>query len=228
MILRSSELTPLQALLRQFPVVAIIGPWHVGKATLARQMAKQTSGNVTIFDLENPTDIARLTDPMLALQNLDGLVIIEEIQRRPELFPVLRVLAERRRSRTKFLLLGSASPYLLKQSSDSLAGRIAYHELNGFGLHEVGQKNLNLLWLRGRFPRSYLSRTNTESLQWRRAFVRTFLERDLLNLALRSKHPRCIVFGQWWQIIMVRFGFRQNLLGHLEFRIPPSVGILIS
>ena len=169
-------------------IVLISGPRQVGKTTLARQMAKQTSGNVTIFDLENPTDIARLTDPMLALQNLDGLVIIDEIQRRPDLFPVLRVLADRRRSRTRFLLLGSASPHLLKQSSDSLAGRIAYHELNAFGLHEVGQKNMNLLWLRGGFPRSYLSRTNTESLQWRRAFVRTFLERDLpqLGFALQA------------------------------------------
>ena len=138
-----------------------------------------------LFDLENPTDIARLADPMLALQELEGLVVLDEIQRRPELFPVLRVLADRPQRPARFLVLGSASPALLQQSSESLAGRIHYHELGGFALDEVGLETTERLWLRGGFPPALLARSNAESADWRRDFVRTFLERDMPQLGVR-------------------------------------------
>lgn len=145
-------------------------------------------GPHSYFDLENPEDFSRLSDPMLALKNLKGLVVIDEIQRYPDLFPVLRVLADRPRRPARFLILGSASPELLRQSAESLAGRIFYHELNGFSIEELGISNHNQLWLRGGFPRSYLTRTNDDSFEWRQGFVRTFLERDLpqLGITIRS------------------------------------------
>jgi hypothetical protein len=188
MISRRKELQSLGALLRRFPVVAITGARQVGKTTLAREFANRHSGPVFMLDMEDPADIARLADPMLALQNLRGLVIIDEVQRKPDLFTVLRVLVDRKNRGTKYLLLGSASPQLLQQSSESLAGRIAFHELGGFWLNEVGEKKLDSLWLRGGFPRSFLAPTLNSSADWRREFIRTFLERDIpqLGIAIRS------------------------------------------
>ena len=188
MISRRKELQSLGALLRSFPVVAIAGARQVGKTTLAREFANRHSGPVFMFDMEDPADIARLADPMLALQNLTGLVIIDEVQRKPDLFTVLRVLVDRKNRGTKYLLLGSASPQLLRQGSESLAGRIAFHELGGFWLDEVGEKKLDSLWLRGGFPRSFLAPTLNSSADWRREFIRTFLERDIpqLGIAIRS------------------------------------------
>jgi len=140
---------------------------------------------VTHFDLEDPADLARLADPRLALGDLRGLVILDEIQRRPEIFPTLRVLADRRPRRVRFLVLGSASPDLLRQGSESLAGRIHYHELKGLSLSDVGRTRLKRLWLRGGFPRSFLAKSETESVAWRRALIRTFLERDLPQLGVQ-------------------------------------------
>ncbi len=176
----------VRRLLRDFPVVAIVGTRQVGKTTLARQSAAAWRGSrTTFFDLESPADLSRLDDPMRALQDLRGLVVLDEIQRLPEVFRVLRVLADRPRRPARFLVLGSAGPDLLRQSSESLAGRVAYHELGGFELQEVGAGNLNRLWLRGGFPRAYLAASNARSLVWREEFVRTFLERDLPQLGIR-------------------------------------------
>jgi predicted AAA+ superfamily ATPase len=166
-------------------VVAIVGARQVGKTTLARQIARQWSGPVTAFDLESAADVARLDDPPRALEPLRGLVVLDEVQHVPELFKVLRVLADRPRKPARFLVLGSASPDLLRQSSETLAGRVAYHELGGFRVNEVGTKNLAKLWVRGGFPRSYLAASNARSIGWRREFIRTFLERDLPQLGVR-------------------------------------------
>lgn len=184
MIRREHEAETLESLLRRFPVVAILGARQVGKSTLARQVATQLGGPVAYFDLEDPDDRARLREPLLALRPLRGLIVLDEVQRQPDLFPILRVLADRPRRPARFLVLGSASPELLQQSSESLAGRIAYHELDGFGLDEVGVNHYQRLWLRGGFPRSYLARTNADSQRWRHDFIRTFLERDLPQLGI--------------------------------------------
>lgn len=188
MIKRDKELKTITKLLRRHPVVGIVGARQVGKTTLARMVVARKKGPYAYFDLENPEDLARLADPMLALKDLKGLVVIDEIQQHPDLFTVLRVLVDRPKSNTRFLVLGSASPDLLRQSSETLAGRIIYHELGGFTLGEVGIHNQKRLWLRGGFPRSYLARSHIESDEWRRGFIRTFLERDLpqLGITIRS------------------------------------------
>lgn len=184
MIARTSEVETLHRLLARYPVVAIVGARQVGKTTLAHMLARQMNGPFVRFDLENPAEAARLTDPMLALQSLKGLVVIDEIQRQPNLFPVLRVLADRPRRAARFLVLGSASPDLLRHTSESLAGRIAFHELAGFSIEEVGPAHLDRLWVQGGFPRSYVARSNADSSEWRRLFIRTFLERDLPQLGV--------------------------------------------
>lgn len=188
MIDRKQEVETIQGLLRRHPVVGMIGARQVGKTTLARLLIQKTKGPSSYFDLENPEDLARIADPMLALKDLKGLVVIDEIQRQPNLFPILRVLVDRPKSVTHFLVLGSASPDLLRQSAETLAGRIFYHELGGFSLEEVGVENHMQRWLRGGFPRSYLARTHSESDEWRQGFIRTFLERDLpqFGITIRS------------------------------------------
>lgn len=183
-IVRPWHMARLQQLLRRSPAVAILGPRQVGKTTLAAAIGQSWKAPVTTFDLEDPGDVARLADPMLALRPLRGLVILDEVQRRPELFPVLRVLADRPRTPARFLVLGSASPQLLQQSSESLAGRLAFHELGPFSLGEIGAARLDQLWLRGGFPRSFLARSGHDSLDWRRDFVSTFLARDLPQLGV--------------------------------------------
>jgi predicted AAA+ superfamily ATPase len=179
MIRRDGHVAELRRLLKSFPVVAIVGARQVGKTTLARILSSGRKGAVHHFDLEDPRDVALLSDPMLALERLRGLVILDEIHRRPELFPVLRVLADRRPVRTRFLVLGSASPDLLRQGSESLAGRINYYPLPGLSLPEVGPHKFERLWVRGQFPRAFLAKTLAESAEWRRSFIRTFLERDI-------------------------------------------------
>ena len=185
MIQRKEHLRRLRSLVRQFPVVGILGARQVGKTTLARQFVERHRGPVSYFDLESEEDIARLADPMLALRPLKGLVVLDEVQRRPELFTQLRVLVDEPRTSRRFLVLGSASPELLRQASETLAGRIAYHELGGFSLDEVGLEAWPRLWHRGGFPRSFLARSEAESLRWRKAMIRTFLERDIPALGLR-------------------------------------------
>jgi len=207
MIRRSRELNRLAELLRRNPVVAIVGARQVGKTTLAMAYARRHKGTCTIFDLENPEDQARLQDPMLALSDLRGLVVIDEIQRRPDLFEVLRVLVDRARRKARFLLLGSASPALLRQSSETLAGRIVYHELSGFGLDEVGNENHRKLWLRGGFPRSYVARSNAASYDWRRAFTGTFLERDIPQLGINVSST---TLRRFWLMLAHYHGQRWN------------------
>jgi len=188
MIERRGEIETILSLLGRYPVVGLIGARQVGKTTLARLIIKKTKRETHYFDLENPEHLARLADPMLALKDLKGLVVIDEVQSMPELFKVLRVLVDRPRQGARFLVLGSASPELIRKSAETLAGRIIYHELKGFSLEEIGVGNFSKLWLRGGFPRSYLARTNRQSYEWRKAFIRTFLERDIpqLGITIRS------------------------------------------
>ena len=157
--------------------MALLGARQVGKSTLARQLVASRRGPTAWFDLEDPADLARLADPGLELRSLRGLVVLDEIQRLPDVFPLLRVLADRPGTPARFLVLGSAAPELLRQTSETLAGRVAFHELDGFGLREVD--DLERLWLRGGFPLSYLARSAPASRRWRDDFIRTFLTRDV-------------------------------------------------
>jgi len=185
MIARGQHLSRVEDLLGRFPVVGILGARQVGKTTLAQQLGARRLGPCHFFDLESPRDVARLQEPELALERLEGLVVLDEIQRLPNIFPVLRVLADRAGEPCRFLVLGSASPELLRQSAETLAGRIAYHELGPFTLGEVGDEALNRLWIRGGFPRAFLADSEPASFEWRQSFVRTFLERDLPALGVR-------------------------------------------
>lgn len=189
MIPRRAHIRRLDELIGGFPIVGLIGPRQVGKTTLARQWAEKSGSGYTWFDLENPRDAARLTDPLLALEGLRGLVIIDEVQREPSLFPVLRHLVDRPESTARFILLGSASPALIRQSSESLAGRIAYHRLDGLSLDEVAPGEAESLWLRGGFPRSFLAPSEPASSEWRRQFLTTFVERDLPQLGYAYPAP---------------------------------------
>jgi hypothetical protein len=167
---------------RRSPITALIGPRQCGKTTLARMFAKERT---TVFlDLESQLDLNRLQNPQLMLGSLRGLVIIDEIQAMPELFRVLRVMVDRPENKTRFLILGSASPDLVKNTSDTLAGRVEFVELSGFGLHETGTGSADVLWLRGGFPRSFLARGDGDSLAWREGFIQTFLTRDIPQLGI--------------------------------------------
>lgn len=164
------------------PVTALLGPRQCGKTTLARGLVERLGG--VVFDLENPVDLQRLSAPMLALEGLSGLVVLDEIQRRPQLFELLRVLVDRPENGAHFLVLGSAAPELIRDASETLAGRVGFVDLSGLGLAEVGESQLEVLWNRGGFPRSVLAPDDAASLRWRDAFVRTFLERDLPQLGI--------------------------------------------
>lgn len=207
MIARDSHIADLLRALREFPVVALLGARQVGKTTLASAVADRWKGPSTRFDLEDPRTLERLRDPAFVLGELRGMVILDEVQRRPDLFPVLRVLADRPRRPARFLLLGSASPDLLRQGSETLAGRIHWHELSGLVLDEVGPDRLSDLWIRGGFPRSLLARSGAASWRWRNAFVRTYLERDLpaLGLALSPAAAR-----RFWTMLAHWHGQRWN------------------
>jgi uncharacterized protein len=177
---RPGFIKEIESLIRNNPVTAIMGPRQCGKTTLARAIARSIES--TIFDLEDPADYNLLSEtPKIILQQQKGLVILDEIQRIPELFPLLRVLADEPDSPRKFLILGSASPELVQKSSESLAGRIGFVNLTGVNLHEVGVENLEKLWLRGGFPRSFLGTDEQHSFSWRENFIQTFLERDISN-----------------------------------------------
>ena len=184
MIKRKKETAAVQGLLNSHPVVGLIGARQVGKTTLSRQIAAQDKRPHTFFDLENSEDISRLADPMMALKDLRGIIVMDEIQKYPNIFSSIRVLADRPRSPARFIILGSASPDLLKQSSETLAGRIIYHELRGFAVDEVGIDNSQPLWLKGGFPRSFLSSSLKKSHDWRRGFIKTYIERDLPQLGI--------------------------------------------
>ncbi len=195
MIQRSLVQDSIREGLQQFPGVALLGPRQCGKTTLAKEIAKQQGAR--IFDLENPEDAGALENPMLALSSLRGLVVLDEVQRKPTLFPVLRVLMDRPDSPTKFLLLGSASPFLVKGVTESLAGRIGFIDLQGFSLDEVGSAHQMRLWERGGFPRAFIPESEAASYKWRRDFIRTFVEKDFSALGLGST-PSSL--GRLWQM----------------------------
>jgi len=200
MIKRSLENDILLSL-SQFPAVGIIGSRQVGKTTLAMMIAERRSSRAVYLDLERPSDLAKLGDAELYLRSVaDSLVLIDEIQRRPDLFPVMRSLIDEQRRPGRFLILGSASPALLKQSSESLAGRIVYHELKPFDLQEVGAlpEDLNRLWNRGGYPESFLAESDSASLRWREAFIQTYLERDIPNFGL---HIPAVTLRRFWLML---------------------------
>jgi uncharacterized protein len=177
MIERPFYISEIQTALQRSRIVVPIGPRQSGKTTLAQRFVPPDSLNY--FDLEDPVSLIRLEEPITALRDLTGVVIIDEIQRRPDLFPLLRVLADRRPLQARFLILGSASPDLVREASESLAGRLETISVSGFSLAEVGQERLNQHWLRGGFPLSYLAGNDADSQVWRKNFIQTFLERDL-------------------------------------------------
>src|SRR6202158_5836012 len=183
MIDRKTDGRLVRTALKRTRVVALLGPRQCGKTTLARQFVPAHSLNY--FDLEDPQSMARLTEPETALRPLKGLVIIDEIQRRPELFPLLRVLADRKPLPARFLILGSASPDLVSQSSETLAGRLETVLLEGFRLGDLGPRAQGRLWLRGGFPLAYTAKSEGDSLAWRRQFLQTFLERDIPQLGIQ-------------------------------------------
>ena len=196
MIARKTEAEWIRTALRRSRVVALLGPRQSGKTTLARSFV--AGGSLNYFDLEDPTSLARLTEPELALRPLKGLVVIDEIQRRPELFPLLRVLADRQPLPARFLILGSAAPDLLKQSSETLAGRIETIPLEGFRLADLGVAAQARHWLRGGFPLSYTARTESDSFVWRQQFIQTFLERELPQLGVTIP---AIALRRFWNML---------------------------
>lgn len=192
--------------LRRSRIVALVGPRQCGKTTLARAFMPLDSYNY--FDLEDPSSLSRLSQPMTALEGLKGLIVIDEIQRMPDLFPVLRVLADRLPLPARFLILGSASPNLLSQASESLAGRIETISMSGFGLPELGISAHESHWLRGGFPPSFLAGSEQDSLAWRKNFIQTFLEQDLRQWGIMAPSLTLLRFwtmlahynGQLWNV----------------------------
>src|SRR5450755_969820 len=196
MIVRAADIVLVRAALRRSRVVALLGPRQCGKTTLAREFVGP--GSLNYFDLEDPQSLARLSEPDVALRPLRKWVVIDEIQRRPDLFPLLRVLADRRPLPARFLILGSASPSLLRQSSESLAGRIETVPLEGFRLSDLGAAEQNRHWLRGGFPLAYTARSETDSMTWRRQFLQTFLERDLPQLGIKIP---ALALRRFWNMV---------------------------
>lgn len=204
MIARTALQHRIRVAVERSPVVVLTGPRQSGKTTLAREFLSEDSPSY--FDLEDPSSLARLEEPRIALEPLEGLVVIDEVQRRPDLFPVLRVLVDRRSRTARFLILGSASGDLLRQSSESLAGRMERIEIGGFTLAEVGQQSAAKLWRRGGFPLAFLARTEADSVAWRKQFIQTLLERDLPQWGVRVPATALLRFwtmvahyhGQMW------------------------------
>jgi len=183
MIKRTSILSELNNALARSRVVVLVGPRQSGKTTLARHLLEENS--VNYFDLEDPASLARLDEPMTALRPLKGLVVIDEVQRRPDLFPVLRVLSDRIDTPARFLILGSASGNLMRQTSESLAGRMERIAIGGFSMAELGSENEQQLWLRGGLPLSFLAGSDVNSIAWRKNFIQTLLERDFPQWGVR-------------------------------------------
>ena len=196
MVFRKHYSDRVRKALRRNPVVALLGPRQCGKTTLARQMIP--AGHPHYFDLEDPVIARLMENPMTALQSLRGLVVIDEAQRQPALFPVLRVLADRAEQPATFLILGSASPELSRQAAESLAGRVEIIEMRGFDLSELPADAQNKLWHRGNFPRSYLATNEENSAAWRKNFIRTFLERDLAALGFGLSPA---LMGRFWTML---------------------------
>ncbi len=204
MILRNTAHNAIVTALERSRIVALLGPRQCGKTTLARQFVSPDS--TAYFDLEDPLSLARLDEPMTALRDLSGLVVIDEVQRRPELFPILRVLADRTPLPARFLILGSAAPDLLRQSSESLAGRMETVPMSGLSIADVGRPAHQVHWLRGGFPLSFLATSDTNSVAWRKSFIQTLLERDIPSFGLGTPAPTLFRFwtmlahyhGQVW------------------------------
>jgi predicted AAA+ superfamily ATPase len=185
--------------LEAYAIVALPGPRQAGKTTLARLLSEiRNKQEIHHFDLESPTDLARLANASLVLGRLRGLVILDEIQRMPELFPLLRVLADRPERPAQFLILGSASPDLIKGASESLAGRVSFVDVSGLSLWEVGAENLQTRWWRGGFPRAYLAKNDQMARLWHEDFIRTFLERDIPQLGLTIP---AVTMRRFWTMI---------------------------
>jgi uncharacterized protein len=216
---RSLYIKQLRTGFCDYPITALFGPRQCGKTTLARQLAAEHPGETTFFDLEDPTDESRLREPKLALESLRGLVIIDEVQRKPELFPLLRVLADRPTQTCRFFILGSVAPELRLQAAESLAGRIRYVELAGFDATEVGFafEQVDRLWLRGGFPKSFLAAGDEASFDWRLQFTRTFWERDLPALGLKIPGER---LRRFWTMLAHYHGQAWNATG-----IAASLGV---
>ncbi len=209
---RAHYLKAIASAFKTSKVVAMLGPRQCGKTTVAREYFKQQQGlPENYFDLENPTDLLRLQDPLLGLESLKGLIVIDEIQRIPELFSILRVLVDRTPLRQHYLILGSASRELIQQSSESLAGRIHYLEITPFSIPEIN--NLEKLWLRGGFPLAYLAKNDADSTQWRKNYIKTFLEQDIpqLGINIPTAHLR-----RFWMMLTHYHGqiFNASELGN--------------
>jgi len=215
-LIREKYILEIEKQLRVQPVCALVGPRQSGKTTLAEQfIATSKFPAIHWYDLEDPQDLARLEQPKLSLEKLEGLIVIDEIQRRPELFPLLRVLVDKNKGKQLYLILGIASDQLLQQSSETLAGRIGYIELPPFSITEVHDSHK--LWIRGGFPRSYLAQNEEESFIWRSNYIKTFLERDIPSLGFR------IPAGQLYRFWMMLTGYHGQLLNASE--IGRSLGI---
>jgi predicted AAA+ superfamily ATPase len=202
-----------------FPVVGILGPRQVGKTTLAKQILKKYSSAVYL-DLELPSDYNKLNDPELFLsENKDKLIIIDEIQIKPDLFAVIRALVDKSKKKGRFLILGSSSPNLLKQSAESLAGRVFFHNLSTFLITELNneKKNIDRLWLRGGFPDSFLSKSNQTSIDWRESFIKTYLERDIPNFGIKIPS---LQLRRFWMMIAHSHGSIWN-----ASKIAASLGV---
>lgn len=186
----------LRSAIERSPVTVLTGPRQSGKTTLARELLSEDSQN--FFDLEDPVSLARLREPRTALEPLAGLVVIDEVQRRPDLFPILRVLCDRKKQPARFLILGSASGELERQSSESLAGRMERITISGFTLAELGAAAGPTLWQRGSFPLAYLARSDADSVAWRKQFIRTLLERDLPQWGVRVP---AVALRRFWTMV---------------------------
>lgn len=225
MIKRDEEVKKIKMLISQFPITAILGSRQCGKTTLAKKFKSEY-----YFDLENPRDLVQLENPQLTLEDLEGLIVIDEIQRKPDLFTLLRYLVDTNKKQ-KYLILGSASNELIRQSSETLAGRIAYHYLSGFNISEIGASNLKKLWLRGGLPLSFLAKDNSKSLVWRENFITTFLERDIpqLGISIPSNTLR-----RFWTMIshyhgaILNFSEIANSFGISDFTVKRYLDILES
>jgi predicted AAA+ superfamily ATPase len=197
-IQRTAYLQTIRARLQDNPIVSLLGPRQAGKATIARMLAEESDAPVHFFDLESPVDLARFANPELVLRPLAGLVILDEIQRRPELLPLLRVLADRPGTPARFVILGSASPVLVQAGSESLAGRVSFVDVTGFTLTELGEAALSRLWWRGGFPRALLASDDAVARQWLDDFRRTFLERDIPQLGIQVP---AATLGRFWTMV---------------------------
>jgi uncharacterized protein len=208
----------IEVSLKKYPVVGLIGPRQTGKTTLAKLIRQTAKPNSIYLDLELPSDLNKLQSPELYLRQFsDRLVIIDEIQRMPSLFPLMRALVDQKRTGGRFLILGSASPEMIRHASESLAGRITYHELSPFSLAEVGYKRRDALWLRGGYPLSFLADDDDESCVWRESFIRTYLETDLAQLGIRTPAPQ---IRRFWTMLAHMHGQLWN-----ASRIAGSLGI---